>query len=69
VLEEALVNNGSDHVIDPELDFLGDEERIASQWRRYLGLGFTHLIADFASPFDQETMERMPRLREMVAAG
>ena len=69
VLEEALVNNGSDHVIDPELDFLGDEERIASQWRRYLGLGFTHLIADFASPFDLETMERMPRLREMVAAG
>ena len=69
VLEEALVNNGSDHVIDPELDFLGDEEWIAAQWRRYLELGFTHLIADFASPFDQETMERLPRLREMVAAG
>ena len=65
VLGESLANNGSDHVIDPQLDFLGDEERIAAQWRRYLELGFTHLIADFASPFDAETMERLPRLREM----
>ena len=35
----------------------------------YLDLGFTHLIVDIPSPFDHETIERLPRLRELVASG
>ena len=69
VLRAHLDANGSDHVIDPERDFLGSEEDIAADWRRYVELGFTHLIVDIPSPFDHETIERLPRLRELVAAG
>jgi hypothetical protein len=36
-------------------------------WRPYLELGFTHLIADFPAPFDRETIERLPRLRALMA--
>ncbi len=69
VLSAGLDNNGSDHKIDPEIDFLGTEEQVAEQWRQYLDLGFTHVNVDFPSPYDRETMERLPRLRELVAEG
>ena len=68
VLQERLDANGSDHVIDPALDFLGSEEQVAAQWRRYLELGFTHIVVDLPAPVDRETLERLPRLRELVAA-
>jgi alkanesulfonate monooxygenase SsuD/methylene tetrahydromethanopterin reductase-like flavin-dependent oxidoreductase (luciferase family) len=69
VLTESLARNGSTHTVDPERDFLGSEEQVASQWRRYVDLGFTHLIADVPAPFDRETIERLPRLRELIARG
>ena len=69
VLQAGLDANGSSHQIDPDLDFYGSEEQIAAQWRRYVDLGFTHLIVDIPSPFDHETIERLPRLREIVAGG
>jgi len=65
VLQAGLDHNGSSHVIDPETDFLGTEEQVADQWRRYLGLGFTHLIVDVPTG-DRETLERLPRLRELM---
>jgi alkanesulfonate monooxygenase SsuD/methylene tetrahydromethanopterin reductase-like flavin-dependent oxidoreductase (luciferase family) len=68
-LQERLDANGSTHVIDPDLDFIGHEEQVAADWRRYLELGFTHLIVDLPAPVDRETLERLPRLRELVAAG
>ena len=68
-LAGVLANNGSRHRIDHEIDFLGSEEDVAGQWRRYLELGFTHVIVDLPSPFDRETVERLPRLRELVASG
>ena len=67
VLSESLAHNGSKHEVDPELDFVGSEEQVAEQWRRYVDLGFTHLVVDVPSPFDHETIERLPRLRELVA--
>jgi alkanesulfonate monooxygenase SsuD/methylene tetrahydromethanopterin reductase-like flavin-dependent oxidoreductase (luciferase family) len=69
VLQASLDHNGSGHRIDREVDFLGDEQQVAAQWRRYLELGFTHVIVDLPAPFDRETIERLPRLRELVAAG
>ena len=68
-LKERLEANGSKHVVDPEVDFLGNEEQVAAQWRRYVDLGFTHIIVDLPAPVDRETLERLPRLRELVAAG
>ena len=53
----------------PGLDFVGPEEHVAEQWRRSVDLGFTHLIVDVPSPFDFETIERLPHLRELIARG
>lgn len=69
VLRSARANNGRSYSYDPETDFLGSEEQVAAQWRRYLELGFTHVIVDLPAPYDRETVERLPRLRELVAAG
>jgi alkanesulfonate monooxygenase SsuD/methylene tetrahydromethanopterin reductase-like flavin-dependent oxidoreductase (luciferase family) len=52
---------------DPAVDFLGPEERVAEMWRPYLELGFTHLIPELAAPFDRETIERLARLRALMA--
>ena len=68
-LQAALDHNGSPHTVDPELDFVGTEEQVAEQWRRFVDLGFTHLVVDIPAPFDRETIERLPRLRELVASG
>jgi alkanesulfonate monooxygenase SsuD/methylene tetrahydromethanopterin reductase-like flavin-dependent oxidoreductase (luciferase family) len=67
-LRERLARHGDDYDPDPAVDFLGSEERVAEMWRPYLELGFTHLIADLAGPFDHETIERLPRLRALAAS-
>jgi alkanesulfonate monooxygenase SsuD/methylene tetrahydromethanopterin reductase-like flavin-dependent oxidoreductase (luciferase family) len=67
VLAAALAANGSRHVIDDGIDFLGSEEQVAETWRPYLEMGFTHVIVDLPAPFDRETVERLPRLRELIA--
>jgi alkanesulfonate monooxygenase SsuD/methylene tetrahydromethanopterin reductase-like flavin-dependent oxidoreductase (luciferase family) len=69
VLRSARSNNGRSYSYDPETDFLGSEEQVAAQWRRYLELGFTHVIVDLPAPYDRETVERLPRLREVMTAG
>ena len=57
------MRNAFDHAIE------SPEERVAEMWRPYLDLGFTHLIADSPAPFDPETLERLPRLRALMAEG
>jgi alkanesulfonate monooxygenase SsuD/methylene tetrahydromethanopterin reductase-like flavin-dependent oxidoreductase (luciferase family) len=69
VLEASQRHNGRERSYDPELDWVGTEEQVAEQWRRFVDLGFTHLIVDIPAPFDHETIERLPRLRESVARG
>ena len=66
-LRERLARHGADHDPDPASDFLGPEEHVAEMWRPYLHLGFTHLIADLPAPIDRETIERLPRLRALMA--
>jgi alkanesulfonate monooxygenase SsuD/methylene tetrahydromethanopterin reductase-like flavin-dependent oxidoreductase (luciferase family) len=68
VLAEGLTRNGSERSIDELADFMGSEEQVAEAWRPYLELGFTHVIVDMPTPYDQETIERLPRLRDLVAA-
>jgi alkanesulfonate monooxygenase SsuD/methylene tetrahydromethanopterin reductase-like flavin-dependent oxidoreductase (luciferase family) len=52
--------------IDPDAVWLGSPEAIAERWRPYLDLGFRHLIADLPSPYDIETVERLPEVRALV---
>jgi alkanesulfonate monooxygenase SsuD/methylene tetrahydromethanopterin reductase-like flavin-dependent oxidoreductase (luciferase family) len=44
----------------------GPPEAIAAAWRPYLDLGFRHMIVDFASPYDRETLERLPEVRDYL---
>jgi alkanesulfonate monooxygenase SsuD/methylene tetrahydromethanopterin reductase-like flavin-dependent oxidoreductase (luciferase family) len=45
----------------------GPPEVIAEAWRPYIELGFCHMIVDFPSPYDRETLERLPEVRDLVA--
>jgi len=45
----------------------GPPEVIAEAWRPFLELGFRHMIVDFASPYDRETLERLPEVRDLLA--
>ena len=44
----------------------GPPATIAQAWRPMLDLGFRHLIVDLASPYDAETLERLPVVRELL---
>jgi alkanesulfonate monooxygenase SsuD/methylene tetrahydromethanopterin reductase-like flavin-dependent oxidoreductase (luciferase family) len=67
VLAELMANNDSRHDILRGVDFIGSEEDAAEAWRPFLELGFTHAIADLPAPHDHETIERLPRLRALIA--
>jgi len=45
----------------------GPPEVIAEAWRPFLDLGFRYMIVDFASPYDRETLERLPEVRDLLA--
>jgi alkanesulfonate monooxygenase SsuD/methylene tetrahydromethanopterin reductase-like flavin-dependent oxidoreductase (luciferase family) len=44
----------------------GPPEAIAEAWRPFLDLGFRHIVVDFASPYDRETLERLPEVRKLL---
>jgi alkanesulfonate monooxygenase SsuD/methylene tetrahydromethanopterin reductase-like flavin-dependent oxidoreductase (luciferase family) len=45
----------------------GPPEAIAATWRPFLALGFRHMIVDFSSPYDRETLERLLEVRDLLA--
>lgn len=69
VLRQLLDRHRISTDVSLEKDLLGSEKRVADAWRAHQELGFTHLIAELPAPFDLETIERLPRLRELLAAG
>jgi alkanesulfonate monooxygenase SsuD/methylene tetrahydromethanopterin reductase-like flavin-dependent oxidoreductase (luciferase family) len=46
----------------------GPPEAIAEAWRPFLEIGFRSMIVDLASPYDRETLERLPEVRELLGA-
>ena len=44
----------------------GPPAAIAAAWRPYVELGFRHIVVDFASPYDRETLERLPEVRALL---
>jgi F420-dependent oxidoreductase-like protein len=66
VLDEALARNGTrfgseDHA------YLGTPRQIADELRPAVEIGFRHVITDLMRPYDAETIDRLPELREALA--
>jgi alkanesulfonate monooxygenase SsuD/methylene tetrahydromethanopterin reductase-like flavin-dependent oxidoreductase (luciferase family) len=67
VLAASLAANGEAFEPAAATDFTGPPELIAERWRPYLELGFTNLIIDLPAPYDRETIERLPEVRDLLA--
>jgi alkanesulfonate monooxygenase SsuD/methylene tetrahydromethanopterin reductase-like flavin-dependent oxidoreductase (luciferase family) len=46
----------------------GPPAAIAEAWRPFVAIGFRHIVVDFPSPYDRETLERLPEVRALLAA-
>jgi alkanesulfonate monooxygenase SsuD/methylene tetrahydromethanopterin reductase-like flavin-dependent oxidoreductase (luciferase family) len=46
----------------------GPPAAIAEAWRPFARLGFRHIVVDFPAPYDRETLERLPGVRELLEA-
>jgi alkanesulfonate monooxygenase SsuD/methylene tetrahydromethanopterin reductase-like flavin-dependent oxidoreductase (luciferase family) len=73
VYDEVVRHNGQTRTGDVTIraagEFLGGPpEAIAAAWRPYVELGFRHLVVDFASPYDRETLERLPEVQALLDA-
>ena len=66
VLDAALAHNHDAYDGDPDVAWLGPPEYVAERWRPYLPLGFRHLIASLATPYDHETIERLVQVRDLL---
>jgi F420-dependent oxidoreductase-like protein len=66
VLDEALARNGTRYGSDDHA-YLGTPRQIADELRPAVEVGFRHVITDLMRPYDAETIDRMPELREALA--
>jgi len=66
VLDEALARNGTSFGPDDHA-YLGSPRQIADELRPAVEIGFRHVLADLMRPYDAETIDRLPELREALA--
>jgi len=66
VMEANAAANG-DSVSDDDPVYVGPPEKIADELRPIVELGFRHIIVDAMAPYDAETLERLPDVRERLA--
>jgi alkanesulfonate monooxygenase SsuD/methylene tetrahydromethanopterin reductase-like flavin-dependent oxidoreductase (luciferase family) len=64
-LRASRAANGEDTEY-PE-DLYGPPVLVAEQLRPYVAAGFTHLLVNVPSPYDAETIERLPEVRRLLA--
>ena len=57
VLAELAAHNGGARSWPNQL--VGTPETVAAELRRFVGIGYRHVIAGFPSPYDPESMERL----------
>jgi F420-dependent oxidoreductase-like protein len=67
VLGELAAANG-DTLGDDDHVYVGSPARIADELRPAVELGFRHLIVDAMAPYDAETIERLPEVRDLLSA-
>ena len=67
VLGELAAHNGGARAWPNQL--VGTPELVAEELRRFVGIGYRHMIGGFPAPFDRESMERLAgEVRPMVEA-
>jgi F420-dependent oxidoreductase-like protein len=66
VLAANAAANG-DTLADDDVAYVGPPEKIADELRPIVELGFRHVIVDTMAPYDAETLERLPDVRERLS--
>jgi F420-dependent oxidoreductase-like protein len=59
--------NGEPPADDDEGWYVGSPQKIADELRPIVELGFRHILIDSMAPYDAETLERLPEVRELLA--
>jgi alkanesulfonate monooxygenase SsuD/methylene tetrahydromethanopterin reductase-like flavin-dependent oxidoreductase (luciferase family) len=67
VLAANAAANGDTLADDDDTAYLGSPDKIADELRPIVELGFRHVIVDAMAPYDAETLERLPEVRELLA--
>ncbi|HEX5824954.1 MAG TPA: TIGR03560 family F420-dependent LLM class oxidoreductase [Candidatus Limnocylindrales bacterium] len=67
VLAANAAANGDELADDDDGVYVGSPEKIADELRPIVELGFRHVIVDAMAPYDAETLERLPDVRERLA--
>jgi F420-dependent oxidoreductase-like protein len=66
VLAGNAAANG-DTLADDDQVFVGSPEKIADELRPIVEVGFRHILIDAMAPYDAETLERLPQVRELLS--
>jgi F420-dependent oxidoreductase-like protein len=66
VLAANAAANG-DTLADDDQVFVGSPEKIADELRPIVEVGFRHILIDAMAPYDAETLERLPQVRELLS--
>ncbi len=67
VLASLAAANG-DNLGDDDACFVGSPQKVADELRPVVELGYRHILIDAMAPYDAETIERLPELRELLSA-
>jgi F420-dependent oxidoreductase-like protein len=63
----GLAKANGDTFGDDEHAYVGSPQQIAEELRPVVELGFTHIIHDALGPYDAETIERLPEVRDLLS--
>jgi F420-dependent oxidoreductase-like protein len=66
VLAGNAAANG-DTLADDDQVFVGSPDKIADELRPIVEVGFRHILIDAMAPYDAETLERLPQVRELLS--
>jgi len=47
--------------------YVGSPQQIADELRPVVEIGFRHIIIDALGPYDVETIERLPEVRDLLS--
>ncbi len=67
VLAAAADANGNPLDDGDDAGYIGSPEKIADELQPIVELGFRHILIDVMAPYDSETLDRLPRVRELLA--